>query len=134
MKSADEPAVIEQSHNGVSQLEDNLDGLHQQNVVATDTEAIALKNNPVDVCTPPAELGEGVAFQASDDLAALGQNGSCQLWLYKCVLDGCNAAFELLADLRTHFICHHLTAGIFLSRFYRFDSDLNYTSQAGSAI
>lgn len=59
-----------------------------------------------------ADMNDG--FDASDDLIALGPQNSCQLWLYKCVLDGCSAAFEMLADLRTHFICSHQTKGVFL--------------------
>ena len=50
-----------------------------------------------------------------DDLMSLGQQVCSQPWLYKCVLDGCNATFELLADLRTHFICSHQTKGSQLS-------------------
>jgi len=116
MKSADESAVISQSCNGISQAQDDSDRSQQHSVVAADKEAVVvdLKKSSLEDSNSPADLDDEIPLQASEDLAALGQNGSCQLWLYKCVLDGCSAAFELLADLRTHFICHHQAQGMFL--------------------
>jgi hypothetical protein len=119
MKSADECSVLSQSHNGVSESE-NCSDISQQDSLAGShgelTTDISAKK-PTNAVAATGETSND-NFAASDDLTTLGQNGNCQLWLYKCVLDGCSAAFELLADLRTHFLCSHQTEGLLAILLY----------------
>lgn len=102
MKSADESSIVDKSCNGVADSE------HRKDISVIAEKAVNSAEKSLEI---EASSSEDV-FHAGDDLVALGQNGCCQLWLYKCVRDGCSAAFELLADLRAHFICNHQTTGI----------------------
>jgi hypothetical protein len=113
MKSADECPLLSQSHNGVAESE-NCNDNGQTDTVTGSLEELTGDGSRKKATDAVASAGETTVdnFVASDDLATLGQNGSCQLWLYKCALDGCSAAFELLADLRTHFLCSHQPKGM----------------------